>query len=65
MRTRLLGFTAAVILAVLGALAPVAQAAAPDVDRAKCEAHYGKVQYDSGTGLWICVGGPYDGESVP
>ncbi|MET9883793.1 hypothetical protein ABZZ20_11730 [Streptomyces sp. NPDC006430] len=65
MRIRLLGFTAAVILAVLGAMGPVAQAAAPGVDGQKCTTGGGSVEYNSSSGLWTCVGGQYSGESVP
>lgn len=64
MRTRLLGFTAAVILAVLGAVGPVAQAAVSGVDGHKCMSNGGEVKYDSGTGLWTCIGGKYDGEPI-
>ena len=64
MRTRLLAFTAAVIIAALGAMGPVAQAAVPGVGGQKCMAGGGKVKYDSGTGLWTCIGGKYDGEPI-
>lgn len=60
MRTRLLGFTAAVILAALGAMGPVAQAA----DGPTCVAGHGTVEYDSSTGLWTCMGGKHDGEPI-
>lgn len=64
MRTRLLGFTAAVILAALGAMGPVAQAAVPSVDGQTCMAGGGSVEYDSGAGLWSCIGGDHDGEPI-
>ncbi|MFC9294492.1 hypothetical protein ACFTWH_14550 [Streptomyces sp. NPDC057011] len=64
-RPRLLGFATAVMLAALGVLGPAAQAAAPgDVDRQKCEYTGGKVEYDSSTGLWTCIGGEHDQEAV-
>lgn len=64
MRTRLLGFIAAVTVAALGAMAPVAQAAVPGVDAQKCVSAGGSVEYDSGTGLWTCIGGDYNGEAI-
>ncbi|MFD0357391.1 hypothetical protein ACFVHW_27170 [Streptomyces sp. NPDC127110] len=66
MRTRLLGLTAVVVLAVLGATGAAAQSAVPAVDAQTCVAHRGTVEYDSASGLWICVNpdGPYDGESI-
>lgn len=64
MRTRLLGFIAAVILAALSAMGPVAQAAVTGVDGQKCMSNGGKVKYDSGSGLWTCIGGKYDGEPI-
>ncbi|WP_042802220.1 hypothetical protein [Streptomyces sp. C] len=64
MRTRLPGLVAALVLAALGVAAPAAQAAAPAVDGPTCVAHDGSVEYDSVSGLWICVGGRYDGESI-
>ncbi|MBT2447443.1 hypothetical protein J7F03_10220 [Streptomyces sp. ISL-43] len=65
MRRRILGFTAALVLAVLGAAVPVAQAAAPAVTGPECIADkVGKVEYDSGTGLWTCIGGEHDGEPI-
>ncbi|GEC07103.1 hypothetical protein SSP24_47580 [Streptomyces spinoverrucosus] len=64
MRTRLLGLTAAVILAALGAMGPVAQAAVPAVDGPTCVAGHGTVEYDSSTGLWTCMGGKHDGEPI-
>ncbi|WP_329573885.1 MULTISPECIES: hypothetical protein [unclassified Streptomyces] len=67
MRTRLLGFTAALILAALGAMGPVAQAAVlavPATDGPACVRGGGTVQYDSGAGIWTCVGGSHDGESI-
>ncbi|UUU40761.1 hypothetical protein [Streptomyces sp. NBC_00162] len=60
MRTRLLGFTAALVLAVLGAAVPVAQAAVPTVTGPKCVEGGGTVEYDATTGLYTCVGGTYD-----
>ncbi|MDX3535748.1 hypothetical protein PV721_15535 [Streptomyces sp. MB09-01] len=62
MRTRLLGFTAALVLAVLGATAPVARAALPAVTGPACVDGSGTVQY--ATGQWICIGGAYDGELI-
>ncbi|WP_329192085.1 MULTISPECIES: hypothetical protein [unclassified Streptomyces] len=64
MRTRLLGFISALVLAALGAAVPVAQAAAPAVTGPACVAAHGKVVYDSGTGLWTCIGGRYDDEPI-
>ncbi|WP_328928313.1 hypothetical protein OG429_29730 [Streptomyces sp. NBC_00190] len=64
MRRRLLGFAAAVIMAALGTMGSVAQAAVPGVDEPTCTKTGGKVQYDSDTGLWICVGGKYDDEPI-
>ncbi|MFD9407827.1 hypothetical protein ACFWBN_12550 [Streptomyces sp. NPDC059989] len=64
MRTRLLGFIATVVLAALGAMGPAAQAAVPAVGGPACVAGGGTVEYDSGAGLWICVNGSYDGESI-
>ncbi|RST00196.1 hypothetical protein EF910_32740 [Streptomyces sp. WAC07149] len=68
MRTRLPGLAAALLLAALAVAGPAAQAAAPAavpaVDGPTCVAHDGSVEYDSVSGLWICVGGRYDGESI-
>ncbi|MFJ8213713.1 hypothetical protein [Streptomyces sp. NPDC096033] len=64
MRTRLLSFITTMVLAALGALVPVAQAAAPGIDKPTCTAGGGTVQYDPGSGRWICAGGSYDGESI-
>ncbi|WP_407840761.1 hypothetical protein ACE1OC_37475 [Streptomyces sp. DSM 116496] len=65
MRRRILGFTAALVLAVLGTAVPVASAAVPTVTGAECTAdQVGKVEYDSGTGLYTCIGGAYDGEPI-
>ncbi|MFB6805114.1 hypothetical protein [Streptomyces sp. NPDC056387] len=64
MRTRLLTFIAAAILAALGAVAPAVQAAAPGIDAPGCRHTHGTVQYDPGSGRWICVGGSHDGESI-
>lgn len=64
MRTRLPGFLAAVILAVFGIAGSVAQAAVPGIDGKECVAGKGTVEYDSGTGLWTCVGGKYDGKPI-
>ncbi|WP_404959411.1 hypothetical protein [Streptomyces sp. 147326] len=64
MRTRLLGFAAALVLAVLGATAPIAQAAVPAVAGPTCVDGSGTVEYDSTAGQWICVGGEYDGELI-
>lgn len=52
MRTRLLGFTAALLLAALGAMGPTAQAAVPAVpaiDGPTCVQGGGTVEYDSGS----------------
>ncbi|MFE5806003.1 hypothetical protein [Streptomyces sp. NPDC056491] len=65
MRTRLLGFTTAVVLAVLGAAVPAAQAAAvPAVTGPTCIKGQGTVEYDSTTGLYTCIGGTYDTELI-
>ncbi|MBT2408107.1 MULTISPECIES: hypothetical protein [unclassified Streptomyces] len=67
MRTRLLGFTAALMLAALGAVGPVAQAAVPAVTAIggpACVKGGGTVEYDSGAGIWKCVRGSHDGESI-
>ncbi|MEV6727467.1 MULTISPECIES: hypothetical protein [unclassified Streptomyces] len=64
MHTRLLGFAAAVILAVLGVMSPAAQAAAPAVDAPTCLAGRGTVEYNSATGLWTCIDGEHDGEPI-
>lgn len=71
MRRRFLGFTAALVLAVVGtttATASVAQAAAPAVTGPECVAvtaeGQGTVEYDSSTALWTCIGGKYDGEPI-
>ncbi len=64
MRTRLLGFIAAVILAGLGAVGSVAQAAVPRVDGQTCVSGGGTVEYDSGSGLWSCVGGTHGGQPI-
>ncbi|MFE4639242.1 hypothetical protein ACFRJ1_38480 [Streptomyces sp. NPDC056773] len=68
MRRRILGFTAALVLAVLGTAAPGAQAAVPVVTGPECERQTangkGAVEYDSATGLWTCIGGWYDGEPI-
>lgn len=62
MRTRLLGFSAAVVVAVLALLGPAAQAATPGpgVDAQTCVSGGGSVEYDSATGQWTCVGGTYN-----
>ncbi|UQX04596.1 hypothetical protein [Streptomyces sp. RerS4] len=65
MRRRILGFTAALVLAVLGAAVPVVSAAVPAVTGPDCIADkMGKVEYDSSTGLWTCIGGAHDGEPI-
>lgn len=64
MRTRLLGFTTAVVLAVLGAAVPAAHAAAPAVTGTECKRYGGSEEYVSTTGLWTCIGGTYDGELI-
>ncbi|MEU9374775.1 hypothetical protein AB0D94_13520 [Streptomyces sp. NPDC048255] len=64
MRTRILGFVAALTLAALGAAVPVAQAAVPAITGPVCVEKGGSVEYDSTTGLWTCVDGEYDGEAI-
>ncbi|MCX4630422.1 MULTISPECIES: hypothetical protein [unclassified Streptomyces] len=64
MRTRLLGLIAAVILAALGAVAPVAQAALPAIDGQTCMDGGGTVEYESTQGSWICVDGSYNGKPI-
>ncbi|MEV7523150.1 hypothetical protein [Streptomyces sp. NPDC091371] len=65
MRRRILGFAAAIVLAVLGAAVPAAQAAAvPAVTGPECEAKSGSIEYDSDTGLDTCIGGDHDGEPI-
>ncbi|MFI5984626.1 hypothetical protein ACIBEA_27590 [Streptomyces sp. NPDC051555] len=64
MRTRLLGFVAAVVLAVLGAAGPPAQAAAPAITGPQCVAGGGTLQYDSVAAGWVCVGGSQDTEPI-
>ncbi|GAA0292372.1 hypothetical protein GCM10010302_33740 [Streptomyces polychromogenes] len=70
MRTRLAGFTIAVVLAALGPVSPAAHSAvaaptpAPSVDGKTCEDGQGKVVYDSTTGGWVCAGGKQDGKPV-
>ncbi len=64
MRTRLLGFIAAVMVAGLAATAPVAQAAVPAIDGQTCMDGRGTVEYESAQDSWICVDGIYDGQSI-
>ncbi|MCM9082644.1 MULTISPECIES: hypothetical protein [Streptomyces] len=64
MRTRLLGFVAAVVLAALGALAPAAQAAVPAIDGQTCMDGGGTVEYESAQGSWICVDGSYNNKPI-
>ncbi|THA44958.1 hypothetical protein [Streptomyces sp. A1136] len=64
MRTRIIGFISALVLASLGAAVPVAQAVVPTATGPACVAGKGRVVYDSGTGLWTCIGGKYDGEPI-
>ncbi len=65
MRTRLLEIIAAVVLTVVGALAPAAQAAAvPAIDGDTCMRGKGTVEYESTRDSWICVDGKYDGEPI-
>ncbi|MFE4258794.1 hypothetical protein [Streptomyces sp. NPDC056883] len=65
MRRRILGFTAALVLAVLGTAVPATSAVAPTVTGAECIAdQVGTVEYDSGTGLYTCIGGAHDGEPI-
>ncbi|MFD9728027.1 hypothetical protein [Streptomyces sp. NPDC059072] len=63
MRRRIIGFAAALVLAVLGA-APVAHAVTgPECVKQTAEGK-GKVEYDSATALWTCIGGAHDGEPI-
>ncbi|WP_371614352.1 hypothetical protein [Streptomyces sp. NBC_00454] len=65
MRRSILGFSAALVLAVFGAAVPVASAVVPAVTGPACIADkVGKVEYDSSTGLWTCIGGEHDGEPI-
>ncbi|WP_030727630.1 hypothetical protein [Streptomyces sp. NRRL S-237] len=64
MRTRILAFATALVLAALGAAVPVAQAAAPAVTGTECKASGGTVEYISTTGLWTCLNGGYNGELI-
>ncbi|KIF06444.1 hypothetical protein PL81_07475 [Streptomyces sp. RSD-27] len=64
MRTRLLGFIVTGMLAILGFATPAAPATPPSVDSQTCMAGGGTVDYDSGTGLWTCVGGTHDREPI-
>ncbi|MFD9478629.1 MULTISPECIES: hypothetical protein [Streptomyces] len=64
MRTRLLGFIAAVMLAGLGALVPAAHAAVPTIDGQTCMDGGGSVEYESAQGSWICVDGSYNGKPI-
>ena len=64
MRRRILGITAALVLAVLGAAAPAAQAAAPAITGPECVKQHGTVEYDSATALWTCIGGMHDGKPI-
>ncbi|MFA7762740.1 hypothetical protein [Streptomyces sp. NRRL S-448] len=64
MRTRLCGFIAAMIMAALGAVVPVAQAAVPTIDGQMCLDGKGSVEYESAQDSWICVGGSYNGASI-
>ncbi|OEJ33087.1 hypothetical protein [Streptomyces subrutilus] len=64
MRTRIPAFTAALVLAALGAAVPVAQAAVPAIPGPTCTAAEGTVEYDSSTGQWTCKGGEHDGELI-
>ncbi|WP_327738128.1 hypothetical protein OG749_34445 [Streptomyces nojiriensis] len=67
MRTRLLGFIAAAILAALAAVAPVAQAAQAavhGVDGQTCIDGGGSVEYESAQGSWVCVGGASGGQPI-
>lgn len=64
MRTRLLGFIASVVLAVLGAMGAPAQAAAPAVTGPDCVAGGGTLQYDSVAPAWVCVGGTHNHKTI-
>lgn len=64
MRARVLGFLAAVLLAALGTMAPVTQAAVPTVDGQTCMDGGGTVEYESTRGSWICVDGVHDGKPI-
>ncbi|MCX4628746.1 hypothetical protein [Streptomyces sp. NBC_01443] len=64
MRTRLLGFTAAVILAVFGAMSPAAHASLPAPDVPTCTQGGGTAEYNAATGQWTCIGGSHNGEPI-
>ncbi|MGW6575056.1 hypothetical protein ACWGAN_23245 [Streptomyces sp. NPDC054945] len=64
MRTRILTFAAALVLAALGAAVPVAQATAPAIPGPMCTAGGGTAEYDSATGQWTCNDGVHDGELI-
>ncbi|MEU3407777.1 hypothetical protein ABZ766_28055 [Streptomyces sp. NPDC006670] len=65
MRTRILGLATAALVAVLGIMGPVAQAASvPRISGDQCTAGEGTVQYDSVAGQWTCVGGKYADEPI-
>ncbi|MFE5675943.1 hypothetical protein ACFQ7B_37820 [Streptomyces erythrochromogenes] len=64
MRARLLGFTAAAILAALAVMAPAAQAAVPAIDGQMCTEEGGTVEYESTKGSWICVDGKHNGKPI-
>ncbi|MEW1637947.1 hypothetical protein AB0469_28255 [Streptomyces sp. NPDC093801] len=65
MRTRLFGLATAALVAALGIMGPVAQAATvPRVSGDQCTAGGGTVEYDSVVGQWTCVGGKYADEPI-
>ncbi|MFJ6782013.1 hypothetical protein [Streptomyces yangpuensis] len=64
MRTRLLGMVVVVVLAALGGVTPVAQAAVPAIGGQKCVDGGGSVEYESTKGSWICIDGTYDGQPI-
>ncbi|MFE2168266.1 hypothetical protein ACFXB3_24900 [Streptomyces sp. NPDC059447] len=64
MRRRILGLTAALALAVLGAATPAAQAVTGPECVKKTAHGKGSVEYDSATALYTCIGGAHDGEPI-
>ncbi|MFD0267003.1 hypothetical protein ACFVGY_10445 [Streptomyces sp. NPDC127106] len=64
MRTRLIGFIAAVILAAPGAMTHGAQAAVPAIDGNTCIKGGGSVEYESTKGSWVCVDGDFNGKPI-
>ncbi|MFJ1565045.1 hypothetical protein [Streptomyces erythrochromogenes] len=64
MRARLLGLTAAAMVAALAVMAPAAQAAVPAIDGQMCTEEGGTVEYESTKGSWICVDGKHNGKPI-